>query len=260
MAYKYELHLHTCLGSACAVAHGQEYITHYKKLGYQGIFVTDHFYLGNSCVDRRLAWEDWVNAYCKGYEELKRLGDEQGLSVFFGWETTYDGDDFLYYGLNKEWLLAHGDIIHWDHKRCYEEVKKAGGFVIQAHPFRERDYIDTIHLHPHQCDAFEIANAGNMAYQDLSAYRYAKLHKIPMTCGSDIHSTKGHIADRPFALVTEEVIETEKDLGRIILSGKYSLNYPEERLSGTFKKPAIPVLLHDEENAGHAYDLSEIAY
>jgi hypothetical protein len=48
--FKYETHLHTSEASACGSSHGAEYISVYKKLGYDGIFVTDHFFGGNTAV------------------------------------------------------------------------------------------------------------------------------------------------------------------------------------------------------------------
>ncbi len=42
-SYQYETHLHTSEVSACSVAPAVELVHFYKKLGYAGIFVTDHF-------------------------------------------------------------------------------------------------------------------------------------------------------------------------------------------------------------------------
>ena len=44
--YIYETHLHTSEGSACGVTTGAEAVRAYKKIGYSGIFVTDHFFNG----------------------------------------------------------------------------------------------------------------------------------------------------------------------------------------------------------------------
>ncbi|MDR0878680.1 MAG: histidinol-phosphatase, partial [Treponema sp.] len=108
MPYLYETHLHTALSSACGVSLGSEYISRYIDLGYSGIIVTDHFYRGNTAICYRLTWRDWVNKFCRGYEETKEEGDRLGLDVFFGWEETFDGaDDYLIYGLDKAWLLEH---------------------------------------------------------------------------------------------------------------------------------------------------------
>ena len=43
MFYKYETHLHTSEVSKCAYNTGAEMVRAYKKAGYTGIFVTDHF-------------------------------------------------------------------------------------------------------------------------------------------------------------------------------------------------------------------------
>ena len=108
--YLYETHLHTSEGSACASNTGAEMVRAYKKAGYTGLIVTDHFFYGNTAIDRKLPWEEWVTAFCKGYENAKEEGDRIGLQVFFGWESGYEGTEFLIYGLDKEWLLQHPEI------------------------------------------------------------------------------------------------------------------------------------------------------
>lgn len=85
----------------------QRWREHIRKRGYAGIVVTDHFFYGNTAVDRSLPWKDWVEQFCKGYEHAKEEGDKIGLQVFFGWESGYHGTEFLIYGLNKEWLFEH---------------------------------------------------------------------------------------------------------------------------------------------------------
>ena len=41
--YKYETHLHTREGSACASATGGEMVRAHIEAGYSGMIVTDHF-------------------------------------------------------------------------------------------------------------------------------------------------------------------------------------------------------------------------
>ena len=60
MGYRYETHLHTCEGSACASASGAEMARAHKEMGYTGIFVTDHFFNGNTAVPRDLPWRERV--------------------------------------------------------------------------------------------------------------------------------------------------------------------------------------------------------
>ena len=49
--YKYETHLHTSPVSRCASAGVKEHLEFYKNLGYDGIFITNHFLDGNINID-----------------------------------------------------------------------------------------------------------------------------------------------------------------------------------------------------------------
>ena len=152
MGYRYETHMHTCQGSACGVSTGAEQARFYKDRGYTGIFVTDHFTGGNTAMPRDLPWRERIERFCAGYEEALAEGQKRGLDVFFAWEQNFEGDEYLVYGPDKAWLLAHPDVEHWTRRRQLEEIHRAGGAVIQAHPFRDRDYIKYILLGLKYCD------------------------------------------------------------------------------------------------------------
>lgn len=194
-SFKYETHLHTCEASACASSQGCEYISAYKKLGYDGIFVTDHFFGGNTCISRELTWQERIELYCSGYEgalaeaEKQNKEDGRNFKVFFGIEQTFQGDDYLLYGLDKNWLLDHPDIENMNHQQLFDAVNHEGGLMIQAHPFRLRGYINAIHLHPREVHGVEVYNGGNSPDQNELALHYAQLYNFPMTSGSDIHNT-----------------------------------------------------------------------
>lgn len=250
MSYIYETHLHTTAASACAKSAGSEYISFYKGLGYDGIIVTDHFFNGNCRVPKNLPWEERVDIFCSGYEDARAEGIRQGFKVFFAWECRFDGDEFLVYGLDKQWLKNHPDMLGWDHTTHYEKIKADGGLVVQAHPFRERGYLSEIYVHPHQCDAFEVANSGNTFEQDRMAYRYAKEHDITMTAGSDMHHVGrtdnglvyGMEFDRPLDSITDYVCRIKNNSG-------FSLHVPQENL--TWKKDTashLPVFIFDRQN------------
>ncbi len=208
--YKYETHLHTSEASACGSSKAADYISVYKRIGYDGIFVTDHFFGGNTCVSFELDWSARIQQYCSGYEaaleEAQKQNEIDGgnFKVFFGIEQTFDGDDYLIYGLNKEWLLAHPEIESMNHGQLFEAVSQAGGLMIQAHPFRLRGYIQAIHLHPREVHGIEVYNGGNTPDQNELALAYAKTYDFPMTSGSDIHNIT-------FAL--ENKIEGKMNLG-----------------------------------------------
>ena len=216
MPYRYETHMHTCFSSACGVSTGAEHARFYKDTGYTGIIITDHFYGGNCAVDRSLPWPEFVDRFCAGYEDALCEGQKIGLDVFFAWGQNYEGDEYLIYGPDKSWLLAHPDIIHWSRARQLEEIHKAGGAVIQAHPFRNRDYIKHILLAPKYCDGIEVANTGNFAYNDVCALRYAREYGFFTTAGSDNHNSAKAEPARLMGVETDERLPDMPTFARLL--------------------------------------------
>ena len=187
MAYLYETHLHTREGSSCGVSRGREYIQRYLDLGYTGIIITDHFYNGNCTADRNLPWEKWVHESCRGYEHALEEGARRGLDVFYGWEESFDGDDYLVYGLDKEWLLEHPEVRSWSREELFNETRRYGACVVQAHPFRFSRKFSRDPKYVEYIDAIEAANSGNEKISDALAWEYAQKINVPVTAGSDIH-------------------------------------------------------------------------
>lgn len=196
--YLYETHLHTSESSACARSTGAEMARACKEYGYTGIFVTDHNWGGNTCVDTGLPWDVWVDQFCLGYENAKAEGDNIGLDVFFGYEAGYDGTEFLLYGIDKAWMKAHPELKDISVEEQYGLVHEAGGLVMHAHPYREEAYIPEVRLFPDFVDGVEGINAAHLWYStalrdktvyDKRAVAYGRAHGFPMSAGSDIHST-----------------------------------------------------------------------
>jgi hypothetical protein len=181
-------------------------------LGYSGVIITDHFFRGNSAIDRSLPWDKWVNHFCRGYEDARAEGARRGLDVFFGWEDTVDGDDYLVYGLGREWLIGHPEAKSWTRRQQFEAVRQAGGCVIHAHPFRQHYYIPRVTLSPNCVDGVEAANAGNMEQSyDALAWRYAKKLGLPVTAGSDIHRAEDVRPETVFGVYLNKKMETIRD-------------------------------------------------
>ena len=194
MLYKYETHLHTTQASACAVSEAKDYISAYKKAGYKGLFVTDHFFGGNTSVPKTGSWQERIERYCSGFEQAlaeaqaQNKADGGDFQVFFGIEQTFDGDDYLLFGLDKNWLLSHPEVETMRHEELFEAVNSVGALMIQAHPFRLRPYITAIHLHPRDVHGVEIYNGGNKESENELAALYAEQYGFPVTSGSDIHN------------------------------------------------------------------------
>ena len=257
--YKYEVHMHTAESSACGRTHAADYINEFKRLGYSGLIITDHFFLGNTAVDRSLPWEDFVEEFCKGYEYAKEEGDRQGIKVFFGWEANRLVDEYLIYGLDKAWLKAHPEIKDCPHDELFRIVDEAGGLVVGAHPFRERPYIRKVNLHPFQCHAMEVCNFGNPVYQDAFAYNFCKDRNIIMTSGTDLHDVK-NLEPSIAGMCFEEPINDIKDFVERIKSGKGFIPLiPEERKIITKDmKNMLPMELYDEHNVGRMVELEDL--
>lgn len=212
--FKIETHMHTSEGSACGYSNGYECAAARKAEGYDTVIVTDHFFRGNTRPKRDLPWEQYVNEFCSGYEHCKEEGDRIGLNVLFGWEENFFGAEFLIYGLDKEWLLAHPDMIRWTPRQQYEYVHADGGYVVQAHPFRQRDYLEGIGLYPNHIDAVEGINAAQPKVQNERGLWFAKQFDFPVTAGSDVHGV------RPIGggMLTEKKIVTIQDYISLIQS------------------------------------------
>lgn len=249
--FKYEVHMHTHEASACGKTPGAEYIKSFMEHGYAGMITTDHFYHGNTAIDRGLAWRDYVEQFCKGYEAAKAEGDKLGFDVFFGWEENHIGDEYLIYGPEKKWLQEHPELQHADQAEYLGIIHEGGGCVVQAHPFRERSYMHEICLHPFQCDAMEVANFGNPIYQDAFAYEYAeKIGKV-MTSGSDMHDVC-ILNTTPCGMRFNRKLSSSMDYADAIRNdhGCFEPIIPEERKVRTKEMiNTLPMKFYDENNS-----------
>lgn len=249
MSFLYETHMHTCQGSACGVSTGKEHARYYKEMGYTGIIITDHFFGGNTAADRSLPWKERIEWFCSGYEDALAEGQKIGLDVFFGWEEGYRDDEYLVYGLDKAYMLAHPEMEHWTRREQLENVHRAGGCVIQAHPFRMRtEYMKWIRLGESYSDGCEVANFGNKPWDDARAIRWAKANHRVMTAGSDNHHSP---AKGLYGIELPERLRDIHDLVKIILEKKpIGLHVPEERFAVTEETPKA-------EELAQAYILDE---
>ena len=158
--FRYETHLHTTPVSKCARVTVRQIMEFYKKMGFDGIFITNHFIDGNIGIDKNASYEEKIQFYFSDYEEAVTLQNEIGIKVFCGIESTYiDGTDFLVYGLDKNWFLAHPEIETMKMSQLLPYYMEHGALVIHAHPFREAGYIDHIRLFPRSVHGVEVMNA-----------------------------------------------------------------------------------------------------
>ena len=229
MLYKYETHSHTCEASKCGVIDGASLAKFYKSQGYTGVFITDHFYKGNTAVPRELPWNEWVTGFIKGYQNAKAEGDKIGLDVFFAWEYSNGmGNDFLIYGLDEQWLYDHPEQIELKPCDYLKMVREEGAMIIHAHPFREGFFADRIKLLPTVVDGVEVINADMSPDVNRRADWYAREIGLRMTAGGDNHwGKRQHLA----GVYLPERIERVSDYIRLVKEGSVELfadRYDEE--------------------------------
>ena len=206
----YEPHCHTSETSRCGQSTGKEMVQAHYKRGYTGIFITDHFLNGNTIVSNTLPWKNRIDGFCRGYEMAKEEGDKIGLDVFFGFEYCYQHADFLIYNLDKEWLLNHENIDICEPREAFKIMREDGGFIIHAHPFRERDYINHIHLFPRDIDGVEVYNARQAKAFGMNerAVVYARMYELTQTAGADSHNAETRLGS---GIVGGKKLKTSKD-------------------------------------------------
>lgn len=184
----YETHLHTSPVSACARVGVRETLEYYKSAGYTGVFMTDHFIDGSFNLDaRQLPYEECIEYFFSSYEQGRSIGEEIGLDVFSGFEMSYGGTDFLVYGIDKEWCLAHPDMDKMRKSDLLTLMMNDGALLIQAHPFREATYIDHIRLYPRHVHGVEVYNANRSEFENRLAAQYCENYGLIPFAGSDNH-------------------------------------------------------------------------
>ena len=219
--FKYETHLHTSPVSRCARATVEENLLFYKSLGYDGVFITNHFLDGNIQIDRSLPYEEQIAYFFSDYEQGVEIGEKLGIKVFPGVEITYGGTDFLIYGLDTQWYLQHPEILTMEKTEELTLMMESGALIIQAHPFREAGYINHIRLFPRHVHGVEIINGCRSEGENHMAKLYAEHYGLLPFAGSDNHTASaqkrlaGMSFDTPICTVEDFVERIKSGAGEL---------------------------------------------
>ena len=136
--YKYDVHVHTMETSPCGKVRGAEVVKLYKKMGYDGIVITDHYSDRFFMSVAGQKWETKMEKFLAGYREAFRAGSEIGLNVLLGMEINFRWslNDYLVYGIDEDFLLENPFLHKKGLKSFRRLADKYGYLVYQAHPFR----------------------------------------------------------------------------------------------------------------------------
>ena len=199
-----DLHIHTAPLSVCSYIDPHELVQEARRLKLDGICLTEH----------QIVWNP---------REVDNLAREGDIKIFRGNEYTTNQGDVLVFGFYediKELMLI---------QELREEVKKAGGFMIAAHPFRgfKTFGIGQLQMTVDQAckrkvfeyvDAIEIGNGKLTEDENDMARKVAKKLGLPGTGGSDAHRID-EIAT--WVTVFEKDIQDEVQLVEELHAGRF---------------------------------------
>ncbi len=187
--FLYDTHVHSSECSACAGSTAREMVRAYKEAGYSGFALTNHFYHGNTAIDRNNEWRDFVRHYYDAYLAAVDEAQKLDFDVFFGIEEHVgNGKEFLVYNIDYEVLCNLPELRDADRQTFIDIIHSAGGFIVHAHPYRNRSYMGGF-VEPEfsGCDGIEVFNYSNHSEENKLALDAAKKLGLVMTAGMDNH-------------------------------------------------------------------------
>lgn len=170
-----DLHTHTRFGSSCSYMYPDEMARQAKRLGLDGVCITEHNH-------------SWSVA------DLHTLSEECGIMVLGGVEVATDLGEFMVFGVYQtSWSIPTAEEL----RRLVDE---AGGVMIAAHPFRDvtSSYSDSsseavIEEFSHRrvfslVDAVEVFNGRSTRRETNFGYEVLRRVGLKGTGGSDAHA------------------------------------------------------------------------
>lgn len=220
--YKYQMHMHTLPCSACAQVTPDQMAGFIKECGFDGGVITNHFKHGNTGIDRKLPWKDFVKAYEDDYLLFLEAGKKYNLDFHFGIEQGVGGGrEILVYGITPEMLYSNPQLDTASPEIWYKTLKQYDVLIYQAHPFRRRSYITQVGVMSDFIDGIEVYNYCNTLEDNLDAEEYKEKHKeLLLVAGGDAH---GKYACCNGGIETAKPLKTQCDVVDILRRGAFNL-------------------------------------
>ena len=218
--YKYDTHVHTSeVSILCGTINARDTVKLYKKAGYQGICITDH-YCKDYFDNLNGSWKEKTQQFLSGYHAALEEGNKVGLDVILGAEFCLNDqtrNDYLIIGITEKFLFEAKELYNLSLQALCNLIKENGMMIFQAHPMREGmkilDYnllngIEVLNGHP-------IQKSNNQA-----AYEYAKEYNLKMLAGSDCHFLSGVGKS---GIYTDTIISNSQELMKILENNEYNI-------------------------------------
>ena len=217
--FKTELHCHSNDISQCARVNTKEIIDTFVNSGYNTLVLTNHLSKYTMDVISPNDWVGFVDKFYGAYEKLKSEAEGK-LNILFGAELRFNGsnNDYLVFGLTKEFLYEHPDIFDLHAEKFHNLAKENNMLFIQAHPFRNWMMV----IEPKMVDGVEVFNGhfGHDSRNDI-ADMWAEKFNLIKTSGTDYHYITSPANGGIF---TDCEITEMSQLVEILKSGNYKLN------------------------------------
>ena len=183
---KFDTHVHTSETSSCGNVSGRVTAQLYKKAGYDGICITDHYYKEYFEYIVKKSWEEKIEIFLAGYKSALSEGKLINLNVLLGMEIRFNcsNNDYLVFGITEKFLLENEKLYSLKMTDFSKLAKENNLLIYQAHPFRN----GMIPENPNLIDGVEVYNA-NIRHDSRNklAYKYAIDNNLKMLSGSDCH-------------------------------------------------------------------------
>jgi len=227
MTFCLDPHVHTIGTSSCGKVNGATVAELYKKAGYDGIVITNHYHEEFfTQFAANLSWQETIDLFLREYHGARAQGNKLGLSVFLGMEIRFTDspNDFLVYGFDEDFLRTYPNLHHLGLKGFRELVASLAPayriLIFQAHPFREGlnpaapDLLDGVEVHN--------GNPRHNSYNHLAA-AFARINQLTMISGSDFHrltdlARGGILLPHPIETVNEFVAVLMEKRGNTIIT------------------------------------------
>jgi len=185
-SFKFDTHVHTFETSPCGIVLAANAVRYYKKVGYNGVVITDHYNADFFSPRQNQPWEHSIDEFLKGFRNAHAEGIKTGLIVLLGIEIRLEEsiEEYLVYGFDEDFLYNNPELYKLDFKTFSNFARSNGLLVYQAHPFRRWFKAAP----PLLLDGMEVYN-GNPRHNSHNdrALEYAEKYGLRQLSGSDFH-------------------------------------------------------------------------
>lgn len=181
-----DLHAHSSAISHCCKIPVEDVIDHAKRIGIDGIALTNHY---NKAYIKDGDARAFAKRYIAEYHHALEAAKNQDFTVIYGIELTMSFDPavhILIFGAGEDFALDHPEMYDYSMEKLSALVHERGGVVIQAHPYRNMtDRLQSVSLldgvelscHPLYCGT----------HRD-ELVKIAHDNGLILTCGGDYHA------------------------------------------------------------------------